>query len=112
MPRRGTGCARCGRGGTEGIGDPRAGAREATYATRSPVWLTALPAAHYGGLASYLVGTLLFVMLLGVGVCGLLLLSSRRTGAAGRRLAQVGFVGALGLLALFILISVLTLPFE
>lgn len=58
------------------------------------------------------VGTLLFVLLLGLGAFGLLLIPAARTRAAGRRLTKVGFLGALGLVGLFVLISVLTLPFD
>jgi uncharacterized membrane protein YebE (DUF533 family) len=58
------------------------------------------------------VGTLLFVLLLAVGAVGLLLLPVPRTRAVGSRLTKIGLLGALGLLALFVLVSVVTLPFD
>jgi uncharacterized membrane protein YebE (DUF533 family) len=58
------------------------------------------------------VGTLLFVLLLAVGSVGLLLLPVSRTRAVGSQLTKIGLLGALGLLALFVLVSVVTLPFD
>ena len=72
---------------------------------------TALPDARCGPPSAVPVGTLLLVLLLGLGVCGLVLLPAR-TRASGRRLARVGFLGALGLVVMFVLIRVLTLPFD
>lgn len=55
-------------------------------------------------------GTLLFGSLLVVGLVGLLLVPVPGTRALGSRLAKVGLLGALALVAVYVLVSLLTLP--
>jgi hypothetical protein len=57
-------------------------------------------------------GTLLFSLLLAVGVVGLLLLPVPSARPIGSRLAKVGLLGALVLAAVYILVSLVTLPFD
>ena len=66
----------------------------------------------FSGLYPRLVGTLAFGMLLAVGLVGLLLRAVPRTHALGSCLTRVGLLGALGLLTLFVLLSLVTLPFD
>ncbi len=54
----------------------------------------------------------MFVLLLALGLVGLLLLPVPRTRAVGSRLTKVGLLGALALLMLFVLVSLVTLPFD
>jgi hypothetical protein len=57
-------------------------------------------------------GTLLFVLLIGVGFVGLVLRSARRTRASGDVLVVVGFLGAACLFLLWVVVGALAYVFE
>lgn len=57
-------------------------------------------------------GTLVFGVLVTTGMAGLALLALPRTQRLGRRLCRFGFLGAVLLLGAFLMLSLVTLPFD
>jgi hypothetical protein len=68
----------------------------------------------YKGSGSYpsRVGTLLFVLLIGLGCVGLVLLAAGQTRSIGEVLVAVGFLGAAGLFVLWVVLGAIVSAFE